>query len=84
MNIKTEILKNEIIDAVTRNLDDICIDADKIANTTAIKMIDEIQKVLVTLGADFNDKNSDFKIVEEIVCIFEKYGISAGVCHDFG
>ena len=84
MNIKTELIKNEIIDAVTRNLDNICIDADKIADTTAIKMIDEIQKVLITYGADFNDKNSVFNIVEEIVNIFEKYGISAGACHDFG
>ena len=84
MNIKAELIKNEIIDAVTRNLDNICIDADKISDTTATKMIEEIQKVLVTYGANFNDKNSDFKIVEEIVNIFEKYGISAGACHDFG
>ncbi len=84
MNIKTELIKNEIIDIVTRNIDNLCIDADKIADTTATKMIDEIQKVLIKYGADFNNKNSDFDIVEEIVCIFEKYGIDTGACHDFG
>ena len=84
MNIKAELIKNEIVDVISQNIDNICINADKIADTTAIKMIDEIRNVLITYGVDFDDKNSDFKIVEEIVCIFEKYGISAGACHDFG
>lgn len=41
-------------------------------------MLDEIVKVIR------NDDIDDFFAVEEIVCIFEKYGISAGTRHDFG
>lgn len=40
-------------------------------------MIEEIQQVLM-------NKEDDFEIVEDIVCIFEKNNVSAGTCHDFG
>lgn len=78
MNIKLELLSNAISDMVMRRLGSINIDADKIANTTAINALSEIQKVIK------NDDISDFDAVEEIVCIFEKYKISAGIRHDFG
>ena len=30
-----------------------------------------------------NDRLDDFEMIEEIVKIFEKYGIDTGACHDF-
>lgn len=77
MNIKLELLKRHIADYIDNNLEDLEIDASKIADTTAIEMLAEIQKVIR------NEDYSDFDIVEEIVCIFEKFNIDFGNCHDF-
>ncbi len=78
MNIKLELLSNAILDIIMQRLENIGIDADKIADTTAINALSEIQKVI-------QDENiSDFDAVEEIVCIFEKYKIRVGIRHDFG
>ena len=46
-------------------------------DTTAINMIGEIQAVIM------DNLKSDFDVVEEIVCIFEKYNVNAGCRHDF-
>ena len=78
MNLKLELLKDAVVSAVTGGLECAEIDADKIADTTAIKALAEIKEII-----NDNEK-SDFDMVEEIVCVFEKYGISAGACHDFG
>jgi hypothetical protein len=78
MKLKLELLKGAIFDAVIKGLENAEIDADEIADTTAVKVLSEIKEII-------NDsEKSDFDIVEEIVCVFEKYGISAGSCHDFG
>ena len=53
------------------------VDADKIADTTAIMALSEIKDIL------YDDTKSDFDMVEEIVRVFEKYRISAGTAHDF-
>ena len=58
-------------------IDDFEIDADKITDTTAIKMLAEIQDILK------NYSYSDFEIVEEIVNVFEENKIDFGNCHDF-
>ena len=77
MNIKLELLREYIADYVRFKLEDFEIDVSQIANTTAIMASGEIQKVI-------KDENySDFDAIEEIVCIFEKYKISAGFRHDF-
>ncbi|MBR4893458.1 MAG: hypothetical protein IKZ35_05725 [Clostridia bacterium] len=77
MNIKLELLKIYIRDIINNNLKDLEIDASQIADTTAIKMLSEIQKII-------KDKNySDFDAIEEIVGIFENYNIDAGFRHDF-
>ncbi len=78
MNIKLELLANSISDIVMQRLEDMDINADKIADTIAINELSEIQNVIQ------NDAMSDFEVVEQIVCIFEKYKISAGARHDFG
>ncbi len=77
MNIKLELLKDYISDFVNSHIKDFEIDADKIADTVAINMLSEIQRIIK------NDLLTDFEIVEEIVCVFEKYNIDAGGCHDF-
>ena len=77
MKIKTELLKRYITDIVNGHIEDFEIDANEIADTVAIKMLAEIQEILK------KDNYSDFEIVEEIVCVFEKYKIDFGNCHDF-
>ena len=76
MNIKLELLKDSIHDIIDSRLADVVINADEIADTTAIKALSEIQNIL---ASDLDD----FEIVEKIVCVFEKYNLNAGGCHDF-
>ena len=76
MNIKLELLKDSIHDIIDSRLADISINADEIADTTAIKALSEIQSIL---AGDLDD----FEIVEKIICVFEKYNLNAGGCHDF-
>lgn len=78
MNIKTELIKSHIAEIICRGITDFDIDDDKIADTTATKVLGEIQQILQKSELD------DFEMVEEIVLIFEKYGLDAGSCHDFG
>ena len=77
MKVKLELLRNYITDIINSKIEDFEIDASKIADTTAIQALNEIQKVI-------KDENySDFDAIEEIVCIFEKYNIDEGFRHDF-
>jgi len=77
MTIKTELLKRFIADAVCQNFEYFTdFDENLIASTTAIKALAEIQAIL-------KEDISDFDTVEKIVCVFEKYKINAGSCHDF-
>lgn len=77
MTIKTELLKRYIYDYITNYISDFEIDENKIAETTSIKILKEIQNIIQ------NHEYTDFDKVECIVCLFEKYHISAGCCHDF-
>ena len=77
MKIKVELLKTHISDFINSRSEDFEIDADDIANTVAIKILAEIQEIIK------NDSYSDFERIEEIVCVFEKYKIDFGNCHDF-
>jgi len=76
MNIKLELLKSNIKDYIDNNLQDFEIDASEIADSKAINVLAEIQNIIR------NENYSDFDVVEEIVCIFEKYSIDAGFRHD--
>lgn len=77
MNLKLELLQNAIFDAISEKLSYMEIDADKIADTTAIKALSEIKEII-------NDEDkSDFDAIEDIVCVFEKYNIDIGGRHDF-
>ena len=77
MNIKIDLLRNYVNDFILCKLEDFEIDADKIADTTAIKALAEIQSIVQ------NEKYSDFDALEEIVTIFEKYHLDFGARHDF-
>lgn len=78
MNIKLELISKTVAELVVKRLDMLEIDVSKIADTAAISALSEIQKVIQA------DKISDFEAVERIVCILEKYNISADARHDFG
>ena len=77
MNIKIELLKGHLYEMVDGMANDLEIEADRIADTTAICALSEIQSVLKS------DIDSDFDVVESIVCIFEKYHLDFGGQHDF-
>lgn len=77
MKIKTVLLKRHISDYINSKIDDFVIDADEATNTVAIKMLEEIQNVIK------NEDYSDFEAVEEIVCVFQRYGVDFGSRHDF-
>ena len=77
MNIKLDIIKAYIADIICSNITDFEIDADKIADTSATNALGEIQNVLHKSELD------DFEMIEEIVLIFQKYNLDAGICHDF-
>lgn len=86
MKLKYELLANAAAEAVYEKIkifaafdgsDELNISADEIVNTTAIKALSEIQEIVQ------NDDISDFDAMEQIVCVFEKYKISAGPRHDF-
>lgn len=77
MNIKLELLKYSIYDIISQQITTLEIDVDKIAETTAIKALAEIQDIIS------NENKSDFDVVEQIVCVFEKYRLSFGGRHDF-
>ena len=75
MKLKTELLSKELANCIANTLQDI--DADKIADTTAICALSEIKDIIK------NPQLSDFEVIEEIVCVFEKYNIDFGSRHDF-
>ncbi len=76
MNIKLELLQNHICDLI-KNIFESNLDANQIADTNAISILNKIKKVIA------DDSLSDFDAVEEIVCILEKNNIDCGGRHDF-
>ena len=77
MNIKTDIIKEYIASTICDSITDFEIDADKIVDTKATMALAEIQKIL------HRDELDDFEMIDEIVQVFYKYNLDAGVCHDF-
>lgn len=77
MKIKTDLIKNCIIDTVCSRIFDFEIDADSVADSTAITVLGEIQKIVQ------NTELADFEIVEEIVSVFSSYNLDFGAQHDF-
>ena len=77
MNLKLELLQNHICDLIKTTINDSIIDPSKIADTTAISILDEIKSIVC------NDDLSDFDALEEIICILENHNIYCGGRHDF-
>ena len=77
MKIKTELLKEHISEYIINNIEDFEIDESKIADTKAIKIVEEIKGILE------NSSYSDFEAVEEITKVFEKNNICCSYRHDF-
>ncbi len=75
--IKLELLREYVTDFVCQRLEDFDVDVNQVAESTAIRVLGEIQKVIQ------NEAYSDVDMDEEIVCIFETYKLDAGPCHDF-
>ena len=78
MKIKSELLKRHIwsyIDGMIENFD---IDEDKIADATAIEIVKLVQGILKK-----HEEIDEIEMVEEIVKVFEKYGIDTYGCHDY-
>ncbi len=77
---------NQIIDQIIDDIDDVLkkhlTDVALTSDTIATKALKEIQQVIKRGNVVDGDK-SDFDIVEDIVCILERYEIDAGGCHDF-
>ncbi len=78
VNLKLELLGNKIGEIIRDHLNNIDIDINDIAQSTAISVLSEIQECMQ------NNELSDFDKIETIVLIFEKYHIDYGTCHDFG
>ena len=74
-----ELLSYTIGEEVKKTIRDIAPDANGKVELLAIEILTEIKSVL-----ERHYELSDFEIVEEIVCIMEKYKIDCGECHDFG
>ena len=77
MKIKTQLLKKHIADYICKQINDFEIDENKIMEIAAIKLLEEIQKILK------NNSYSDFEMIEKIITLFEKNNIDYGSCHDF-
>ncbi len=76
-------LNNELLKYIMRQEAELAINETKVnieneLNSLSTGILEEIITVLK------NHELSDFDIVENIVCIMEKYDIDCGVCHDFG
>ena len=74
MNQIIDRIKDDLDDVLKKHLADIVLNSD----TLATKALKEIRQVL-----NQSENKSDFDMIEEIVCIFEKYNINAENCHDF-
>lgn len=78
MNLEIELLGNVLSEAIKQYLLNSNINYDVIADTVSIKVLSEIQQILK------NDCISDFDVIEQIICVFEKYNLDFGSRHDFG
>lgn len=78
MDIKLDIFAGAIADAINSSIRYIHIDMDDVINSIALTALNKIKCVIQNM-----DIEDDFDVVEEIVCIFEKYNINAGERHDF-
>ena len=77
MNVKLELLKGHIHDCIDKQLEEFEIDENDVADTKAIEILSLIQGIIK------NEEYNDFEAIEEIVSVFERYGLDFGYRHDF-
>lgn len=77
MDVEAELLKSSFCNRLVELIKDFPYDSLDEVSATAIKMIKEIQAVLV------NDEYNDYDVVEAIVEIFEKYDVDSGARNDY-
>jgi len=77
MNIEMQLLQEELGRIVINHIKELDIDINNIVQTKALEVLRKIQDIVC------DDNLSDFDAMEKIVCIFEEYGLDAGVRHDF-
>ncbi|MGN0163230.1 MAG: hypothetical protein ACI4EA_06575 [Candidatus Ornithomonoglobus sp.] len=78
MDSENELFARRIADSLISALYDMNFeDAAEQAAAQAAAILKEIQATIK------NDSLSDFDVIEEIICIFEKHGLDAGNRHDF-
>ena len=78
MSIAKELLQDEIDNLFLSEKYRLSLDVNDVVQTKALQCLSEIQEILK------NERLSDFGAIEDIVCTFEKYGLDAGIRHDFG
>ena len=77
MDVEAELLKSSFCNRLVELFKDFPYDSLDEVSATAVKMIKEIQAVLV------NDEYNDYDVVEAIVEIFEKYDVDSGARNDY-
>lgn len=79
MELRLELVSKELMTRICEQIKDIDIDINEVAQSTAIKVLDKIKKVI---NAD-DDVLDDCEKIDKILCIFEEYNIDTGSCHDY-
>ncbi len=78
LDLNQELLVWAIADEIKDAIRNIYIDGNDRITSVALTVLNEIKYVIRDEKIE-----DDFDVVEEIVRIFEKYNISAGIRHDF-
>ena len=71
----TYVIRTEVENKITSMNDEF---PNKI-QSISIEILENIRKILSR-----HDELSDFEMIEQIVCVLEKYNIDCDSCHDFG
>jgi hypothetical protein len=77
MNIKLELIQNHLSDCLSEAFEMNVINADEIADSSAINILDKIKQIIN------DDSLTDFGAIEKIVCVLEENNISCGTRHNF-
>lgn len=77
MKVYTTLLKKLLVKSVWQSISQLKIEEyNSKIESEAVSILSEIQRILM-------DEADDFEKVENIVLLFERYGLDCGGCHDF-
>ncbi len=87
MEVPKELLNQYLVKYLNDNIahftDKLDLDISSIVQSCAVQALEEI-RAAIRRNDDFYDNAGDFNTIEEILQIFDKYGLHSGACHDFG